>query len=98
MTHKVDGYKEMSCFWKTTRSVIAVSCFVLIWFFFSIFFFFYSRRVGHSGSDRESCILGHAREPSCRRRDGNGLESASSLFGCRLEEEGNGWGGLRDCA
>jgi hypothetical protein len=26
-----------------------------------------------------------------RLRDGNGLPSASSVFGCRLEEEGNGW-------
>jgi hypothetical protein len=34
MTHKIDGYKEMACCWKTTRSVIAVSCFVLFFFYF----------------------------------------------------------------
>ena len=40
---------------------------------------------------RSSHVLGHAREPRCRRGDGNGLPSASSVFGCWLEEEGNGW-------
>jgi hypothetical protein len=45
--------------------------------------------MGRQRSSRR--VLGHAREPRCRRGDGNGLPSASSVFGCWLEEEGNGW-------